>query len=124
LPPVPVVPQDIARAFLNVLGNAFRAVTSRAAEADGSFRPRVTVTTALAPEAAIVRIRDNGSGIPHDLRERIFAPFFTTRPTREGTELGLSITHEIVVGQHGGKLLVDSEPGRYAEFIIELPLHP
>jgi signal transduction histidine kinase len=68
-----------------------------------------------------IRIRDNGVGIPSEIREKIFHPFFTTKPTGEGTGLGLSLTHDIIVGQHGGTLTVNSEFGAYTEFIITLP---
>lgn len=122
LPLVRVAPRDIARAFLNVIGNAVYAAAERAgAEGDG-FRPQVTVTTARVDGTAVVRVRDNGNGIAPEVRERLFAPFFTTRPAGQGTGLGLSITWDIVVGQHGGRLTVASEPGQFAEFVIELPI--
>lgn len=122
LPPVWVVPPDIGRAFLNLIDNALRAATDRARAEGNGFVPRVTVTTSHGDGVAVVAVKDNGRGFDAHLREQIFTPFFTTRPTGEGTGLGLSITHEIVVGQHGGRIRVDSVPGEYAEFAIELPL--
>ncbi|MHB2019318.1 MAG: sensor histidine kinase [Candidatus Xenobia bacterium] len=113
-----VVPQDLVRAFLNILGNAFRAAGLRT-RPEG---PQVTVVTARESDRAVIRIRDNGPGIDAGIRDRIFAPFFTTRPAGEGTGLALSIAHDIVVRQPGGRLSVESEPGQYSEFIVELPL--
>ncbi|HVN84037.1 MAG TPA: ATP-binding protein [Candidatus Binatia bacterium] len=120
---VPVVPQDIARAFLNLLSNAFYAVQDkkrRFGEGDG-FSPTVRVQTNNLGDRVEVRIRDNGNGVPPADREKVFTPFFTTKPPGAGTGLGLSLTHDIVVQQHHGELRLDSEDGAYAEFTIVLP---
>ena len=81
----------------------------------------MTATTKNLGNMVEIRIRDNGTGIPADVREKMFNPFFTTKPAGEGTGLGLSLSHDIVVKQHGGKIEVDTEPGQFTEFIITLP---
>jgi signal transduction histidine kinase len=116
-----VVPQDLSRAFLNVVNNACYAAHQRTAEVGDGFTPTVSVRTKDLGDRVEIRIRDNGNGIPPAVREKIFHPFFTTKPTGQGTGLGLSITHDIVVQQHKGELRVESEEGRYAEFVIVLP---
>ena len=85
------------------------------------FEPVLRAATRNLGEAVEIRIRDNGTGIPPEVREKMFNPFFTTKPTGEGTGLGLSMTHDIVVKQHGGKIDVETEPGVFTEFIIILP---
>lgn len=124
LPEALVIPRDLGRAFLNILGNAVKAADGRAREEGPDFQPRVTVTTRHVEPMICVRIRDNGKGIPKMLLERVFNPFFTTRPAGEGTGLGLSISYDIVVGQHCGKLWAESVVGEYAEFCIEFPRRP
>jgi two-component system NtrC family sensor kinase len=115
-------PQEMTRALLNLISNGFYAATKRKFEtADGIFEPVLTATTRNLGEAIEIRIRDNGTGIPPDVRLKIFNPFFTTKPAGEGTGLGLSITHDIVVKQHGGKIDVETSPGAFTEFIITLP---
>jgi signal transduction histidine kinase len=122
LPKLRVAPRDIARALLNIIGNAVRAAGARARSEGPDFTARVTVRTQGEGEFLTVRVRDNGNGIAPEIRDRIFEPFFTTHSSGEGTGLGLSISHDIIVGQHHGRLYVESEPGRFAEFVIELPL--
>lgn len=124
LPEALVIPRDLGRAFLNILGNAVKAADGRAREEGPDFQPRVTVTTRHVEPMICVRIRDNGKGIPKMLLERVFNPFFTTRPAGEGTGLGLSISYDIVVGQHCGKLWAESVVGEYAEFCIDFPRRP
>jgi signal transduction histidine kinase len=124
LPEALVIPRDLARAFLNILGNAVKAADGRARDEGPGFQPKVTITTRYLEPTISVRIRDNGKGIPKMLLERVFNPFFTTRPTGEGTGLGLSISYDIVVGQHCGKLWAESVVGEYAEFCIEFPRRP
>jgi PAS domain S-box-containing protein len=121
LAPIEVVPQDIMRVFLNLIGNGFYAANKRSREGDGTYRPVLKVTTREAGDAAEIRVRDNGVGIPREYREKLFQPFFTTKPTGEGTGLGLSISFEIVTQQHGGTITVDSEPGDFTEFTVRLP---
>jgi signal transduction histidine kinase len=116
-----VVPQDMTRVFLNLIGNGFYAVTKRKQQAYAVFRPVLKVMTRDFGDAVEIRIRDNGIGIQPENRDRLFQPFFTTKPTCEGTGLGLSISYDIVAQEHGGTIDVDSEPGAYTEFTIRLP---
>jgi two-component system, NtrC family, sensor kinase len=115
-------PQELTRALLNLISNGFYAAVLRKADPDGErFEPSLGVSTRNLGKTVEIRIRDNGTGIPPEVREKIFDPFFTTKPTGEGTGLGLSITHDIIVKQHGGRIDVESEPGRFTEFIVTLP---
>jgi signal transduction histidine kinase len=115
-------PQEITRALLNLISNGFYAATRRKVEADDdTFEPVLTATTKDLGETVEIRIRDNGTGISPEVRAKMFHPFFTTKPTGEGTGLGLSMTHDIIVKQHGGRIDVDTEPGAFTEFIITLP---
>ena len=118
---VEVVPQELTRVLLNLMGNGFYAANKRSREGNGSFRPTLKVTTREFGENVEVRVRDNGIGIPLEYREKLFQPFFTTKPTGEGTGLGLSISYEIVTQQHGGTITVDSEVGDFTEFTVRLP---
>jgi PAS domain S-box-containing protein len=121
LAPIEVVPQEVTRVFLNLIGNGFYAASKRGRDGDGTFRPVLKVATREVGEAVEVRVRDNGVGIPPEYREKLFQPFFTTKPTGEGTGLGLSISYEIVTQQHGGTIAVESEVGRFTEFTVRLP---
>jgi GAF domain-containing protein len=115
-------PQEITRALLNLISNGFYAATRRKVEADDdTFEPVLSATTRDLGETVEIRIRDNGAGISPEVRAKMFYPFFTTKPTGEGTGLGLSMTHDIIVKQHGGRIDVDTEPGAFTEFIITLP---
>jgi two-component system NtrC family sensor kinase len=117
-------PQEITRALLNFIANGFYAATRRKSEAnDESFEPRLSATTKNLGKSVEIRIRDNGTGIPPDVKEKMFNPFFTTKPAGEGTGLGLSMSHDIIVKQHGGRIDVETEPGLFTEFIITLPRH-
>jgi signal transduction histidine kinase len=121
--PVELVPQDIARVFLNLFGNGFYAANKRAhaPNGDAAFRPVLHVATHDLGDAIEIKVRDNGTGIPPAIRDKLFQPFFTTKPTGEGTGLGLSISYDIVTQQHGGTIAVDSEEGKFTEFTIRLP---
>jgi PAS domain S-box-containing protein len=121
LAPVEVVPQELTRVLLNLIGNGFYAANKRRLEDDGSFRPVLKVTTRDFGDRVEVRVRDNGTGISPEHKEKLFQPFFTTKPTGEGTGLGLSISYEIVTQQHGGTITVDSEVGDFTEFTVRLP---
>jgi signal transduction histidine kinase len=124
LQPIEVVPQDITRVLLNLIGNGFYAATKRKREASPTFNPVLRVTTRELGDAVEIRVRDNGIGIPPEYRDRLFQPFFTTKPTGEGTGLGLSISYDIVTQQHGGTIEVDSRVGEFTEFTIRLPRSP
>ena len=120
---VEIVPQEITRVLVNLLSNAFYAVSERGrAETGGDYTPTVTVSTAVDGDHVVIRIRDNGPGIDAAARAELFNPFFTTKPTGEGTGLGLSISNDIV-HHHGGQLSVASEPGVFTEFAVQLPRH-
>ncbi|MBR0692689.1 PAS-domain containing protein [Bradyrhizobium lablabi] len=118
---VEVVPQELTRVLLNLIGNGLYATSKRSREGDGSYLPTLKITTRGFGESIEVRVRDNGIGIPPENREKLFQPFFTTKPTGEGTGLGLSISYEIVTQQHGGTITVDSEVGDFTEFTVRLP---
>ena len=115
-------PAELMRVFLNLIGNAFYATRKRAAAGDGSsYVPTVAVSTQCTDGAVEVRVRDNGTGVPKALTDKIFDPFFTTKPPGEGTGLGLSLSYETVVQQHGGRMVVSSEEGEFTEFVVTLP---
>ena len=115
-------PQDITRVLLNLISNGFYAATKRTAEANGgNYEPTISATTKNLGNSVEIRIRDNGTGIPLEVKEKMFNPFFTTKPAGEGTGLGLSISHDIIVKQHSGSIEVDTKPGEFTEFRIILP---
>jgi signal transduction histidine kinase len=119
---VEMFPQEITRVLLNLISNGFYAVTRRKADNGGAgFEPVVTATTRGGADHVEIRIRDNGTGIPPEVKEKMFNPFFTTKPAGEGTGLGLSMSHDIVVKQHGGTIEVETEPGAFTEFRLVLP---
>jgi len=135
LPLVSVIPQDIGRVILNLINNAFYAVAEKAKQGIEGFQPTVTVSTQLrltsaelsnrrsATESAIeISVKDNGNGIPETIKDKIFQPFFTTKPTGQGTGLGLSLAYDIVTKGHGGSLEVESTEGYGSEFRIILPI--
>jgi two-component system NtrC family sensor kinase len=116
-----VVAPEILRVLLNLCNNAFYAVALKKKTAGTSFEPLVLVTTRKTGDKIIISVKDNGNGIPQKNIEKIFQPFFTTKPTGEGTGLGLSLSYEIIK-IHNGELKVETEEGVFSEFIIELPL--
>ena len=118
---IDVYPQEITRVLLNLISNGFYAAAKRKEAADGGFEPTLSAATKNLGNRVEIRIRDNGTGIPPEVKEKIFNPFFTTKPAGEGTGLGLSMSHDIVVKQHGGKIEVATETGSFTEFIITLP---
>jgi GAF domain-containing protein len=118
---VDVFPQEITRVFLNLLSNGFYAVTKRKADKGEGFEPTVSAMTKGRTDGVEIRIRDNGTGIPPDVKEKMFNPFFTTKPAGEGTGLGLSMSYDIIVKQHGGTIDVETVPGEFTEFTIVLP---
>lgn len=123
LPLVEVIPQDLGRVILNIFNNAFYALTQKQNELGESFTPTIQVSTQTSNGQALIRLRDNGPGIPENIRDKIFQPFFTTKPTSKGNSgLGLSISHDLIVIGHKGAMEVQSEVGEYTEFLIRLPI--
>jgi signal transduction histidine kinase len=119
---VDVFPQDITRVLLNLISNGFYAATKRKVQANSdSCEPTLRATTKNLGDRVEITIRDNGSGIPPEVREKMFNPFFTTKPAGEGTGLGLSISFDIIVKQHAGSIEVETQPGEFTEFKIILP---
>jgi signal transduction histidine kinase/HAMP domain-containing protein len=115
-------PQEITRALLNLISNGFYAATKRKAETNrGDYEPTLAAATKNLGDSVEIRIRDNGTGISPEVKEKLFNPFFTTKPAGEGTGLGLSISHDIIVKQHLGSIEVDTRPGEFTEFRIVLP---
>jgi signal transduction histidine kinase len=106
---------------LNLISNGFHAMTERLDERGPGFDPTLSIRSRSLGECVEIRIRDNGVGIPLDVKEKMFDPFFTTKPPGEGTGLGLSMSHDIVVKQHGGRIDVETEPGAFTEFTVTLP---
>jgi len=122
LPKVTVIPQDIGRVFLNLFNNAFYAVNQKKKTAGVDFKPQVSVATSSKDAQVIIKVKDNGIGMPDSVKEKIMQPFFTTKPTGEGTGLGLSLTYDMVVKGHGGNISVDTIDGEFTEFTIILPI--
>jgi two-component system NtrC family sensor kinase len=116
-----IVPQEIGRVLLNLYNNAFYAVTDKRKTATDSYQPAISIKTKKLPASVEIKIRDNGTGIPHQKIDKIFQPFFTTKPTGQGTGLGLSLSYDLVKG-HGGAIDVKTEEGLYTEFTVNLPL--
>jgi signal transduction histidine kinase len=125
-----IIPQDIGRVLLNLINNAFYAVNERSKEADKGYEPEVTLSTRLlhasqnslirqSANTLIISVKDNGNGIPQKVLDKIFQPFFTTKPTGQGTGLGLSLSYDIVKA-HGGELRVETKERKGSEFIIQL----
>ncbi|WP_245493261.1 GAF domain-containing protein [Mesorhizobium sp. M4B.F.Ca.ET.013.02.1.1] len=119
---VDLYPQEITRVLLNLISNGFYATAKRSAAAKRTgYEPTLCAATRSLGDRVEIRIRDNGTGIPPEVKEKMFNPFFTTKPAGEGTGLGLSLSHDIVVKQHAGTIDVDSQPGEFTEFRIVLP---
>src|SRR6185295_19027006 len=123
-----IVPQDMGRVLLNIYNNAFYAVHEKQRQLGDSFKPKVSVSTHLVSasngttQQAEIRIQNNGTGIPKKVIDKIYQPFFTTKPTGEGTGLGLSLSYDIITKMHSGKLDVETTEGEGTEFIIRLPI--
>jgi signal transduction histidine kinase len=120
-----MVPQDIGRVLLNLINNAFYAVNEKQKENITGYEPAVTVSTAsiqppLGGRSIQIKVADNGGGIPQNIVDKIFQPFFTTKPTGQGTGLGLSLAYDIVKA-HGGEIRIETEPGEGSAFTILLP---
>jgi signal transduction histidine kinase len=118
---VDLFPQELTRVLLNLISNGFYAAMKRKAEMRDGFEPALAATTRNLGDRVEIRIRDNGSGIPLEVKEKMFNPFFTTKPPGEGTGLGLSLSYDIIVKQHAGSIEVDTRPGEFTEFTVVLP---
>jgi signal transduction histidine kinase len=119
---VDLYPQEITRVLLNLISNGFYATVKRGAEANGAaYEPVLAASTKDLGDSVEIKVRDNGTGIPPEVKEKMFNPFFTTKPAGEGTGLGLSLSHDIIVKQHAGTIDVDTKPGEFTEFRIVLP---
>ena len=118
---IDIVPQDIGRVVLNLINNAFYAVDEKKKQQPEGYEPTVSVSTKKIGDKVEVKVKDNGNGIPPKVLDKIFQPFFTTKPTGQGTGLGLSLAYDIVKA-HGGELKVETIEGEGAEFVIQLLL--
>ena len=116
-----VIPQDIGRVILNLINNAFYVVDEKKKQLNGAYEPIVTISTKKLNGKIEIKVADNGNGVPQKVLDKIFQPFFTTKPTGQGTGLGLSLSYDIVKA-HGGELKVATKEGEGSEFIIKLPI--
>jgi signal transduction histidine kinase len=117
-----VVPQDMGRVLLNLINNAFYAVDEKKRQLDGSYEPCVSISTRRVDNKVEIKVKDNGNGIPQKVKDKIFQPFFTTKPTGAGTGLGLSLSYDIITKGHGGELKVETEEGEGSVFSVTLPV--
>ena len=115
-----IIPQDMGRLLLNIYNNAFYAVAEKSKQKPAGYEPTVSVTTKKLNGKIEIRVKDNGNGIPPKVKDKIFQPFFTTKPTGQGTGLGLSLSYDIVKA-HGGEIIIDTREGEFTEFIIQIP---
>jgi two-component system NtrC family sensor kinase len=123
LPKIEVIPQDMGRVLLNLINNAFWAVNERSKKGEAGYEPKVTVNTKLSANSQLlIAIKDNGIGMTEEVKAKVFQPFFTTKPTGQGTGLGLSLAYDIVTKGHGGTIEVESVESEGTEFIIKLPM--
>ncbi len=118
---IEIIPQDLNRVFLNIINNACYAVHQKQIQSNETFSPLLRIQTKNLDQQIEIRIYDNGGGVPSSVMEKIFNPFFTTKPPGEGTGLGLSLSHDIVVQKHQGEIKIETQEGSYTEFIIILP---
>lgn len=122
LPKINAIPQDLGRVLLNLFNNAFYAVNQRSKLGASPYAPAVSISIQNIDNQIIIKIKDNGTGMPESVKEKIFQPFFTTKPTGEGTGLGLSLSYDIITKGHNGTLEVNSTEGEGTEFVISLPI--
>jgi len=118
---VDIVRPEIGRVILNLINNAFYAVNERSKQGVLGYEPSVIVGTRRLKDRIEISVKDNGKGIPASIKEKIFQPFFTTKPTGQGTGLGLSLAYDIVKA-HGGEIRVETEEGKGSDFIVQLPV--
>src|SRR6188472_1381095 len=116
-----IIPQDMGRVILNLINNAFYAVDEKKKQTGGAYEPTVSVSTVKEKDKVVVSVKDNGNGIPQKVLDKIFQPFFTTKPTGQGTGLGLSLSYDIVKA-HSGEIKVKTKDGEGSEFVIQLPI--
>ena len=121
LPKIEMVPQDVGRVLLNLFTNAFYAMQQKQKTVGSNYKPEVQLSTLLADNEVEIRVKDNGTGIPEAIQDKILQPFFTTKPSGQGTGLGLSLSYDIIVKGHGGSIDINSKEGDGAEFIIRIP---
>ena len=121
MPLISVVPQEIGRVLLNLINNAFYAVNQRA-KSEAAYQPKVVVFTKSVDNQIVIQVQDNGQGIPATIKDKIFQPFFTTKPTGEGTGLGLSLSYDIITKGHGGTLEAETKEGEGTTFVVTLPI--
>ena len=117
-----IIPQDIGRVILNLITNAFYVVDEKKKSGVENYEPTVSVSTKKIADKVLISVKDNGNGIPQKISDKIFQPFFTTKPTGQGTGLGLSLSYDIVKA-HGGELKVATKEGEGSEFIIQIPFN-
>lgn len=122
LPKVNVVPQDVGRVLLNIINNAFYAVNRKAKKNIPGYKPEVIVRTSRSDNQVRIGIKDNGNGVPAEIKDKIFQPFFTTKPAGQGTGLGLSISYDIITKGHNGEIKLNTAEGEGTEFIITIPI--
>jgi signal transduction histidine kinase len=122
LPQINVSPQDMGRVLLNLFNNAFYAVNQKHKALGDAYKSEVSVTTSIENGQVIIKVKDNGNGIPDAIKDKIMQPFFTTKPTGEGTGLGLSLSYDIVVKGHGGSINIDTKENEYTQFTIQLSI--
>jgi signal transduction histidine kinase len=115
-----IVPQEIGRVLLNIINNAFYATNEKKKTADENYKPLVSIQTKKINDNVEITVSDNGNGIPQNIIDKIFQPFFTTKPTGQGTGLGLSLAYDIITKEHNGTLTVKSKEGEGSVFIIQL----
>ncbi|MCC7379561.1 MAG: GHKL domain-containing protein, partial [Chitinophagaceae bacterium] len=119
---VNIVPQEIGRVILNLINNAFYAVSDKKKTADENYEATVIVSTKKENGNVLISVKDNGNGIPAAIKDKIFQPFFTTKPTGQGTGLGLSLGYDIITKGHGGQLKVETKESEFTKFVINLPV--
>ena len=119
---IDIIPQDIGRVLLNLINNAFYAATEKKKLKGDRYEPAVSVSTKKINDKVEITVADNGNGIPQNILDKIFQPFFTTKPTGQGTGLGLSLAYDIVKA-HGGEIKVETKEGEGSEFVVEIPIN-
>jgi len=117
-----MVPQDVGRVMLNLFTNAFYAVHQKQKTAGPEYKPTVELTTSSGKKSVVIKVKDNGMGIPDAIKDKIMQPFFTTKPTGEGTGLGLSLSYDIVVKAHSGSIDINTREGEFTEFTVTIPI--